>query len=73
MMMPWLAGVIGVRIGIIAITTTRRNNKRRFIAKVLYTIAGFWLIYVVWEIYSDSTGANIRVDFFSHLPISVFL
>ena len=73
MMMPWLAGVVGVGIGIMVFTTTRKNTKRRFIAKVLYTISLFWLIYAVWEIYSYSIGANIRVDLLYIYPFLFFI
>ena len=73
MIMPWLGGVVGMGIGIIAFTTARKNNKRRFIAKVLYTISVFWLIYTAWEIYSYSTGANIRVDLLYIYPFLFFV
>jgi len=72
-MMPWLAGVVGVVIGIVAFTTTRQNNKRSLIAKVLYAISVFWLIYSAWEIYSRSTGANIRVDLLFIYPFLFFV
>ncbi|WP_455211115.1 HEAT repeat domain-containing protein [Kaarinaea lacus] len=71
--MPWLAGVVGAGIGIIAFTTTRKNNNRRFIAKVLYIISGFWLIYAAWEFYSYSIGANIRVDLLYIYPFLFFV
>jgi len=73
MIVPWLGGVVGVGMGIMAFTTTRKNNKRRFIAKVLYTISVFWLIYTAWEIYSYSIGANIRVDLLYVYPFLFFV
>ena len=73
MIMPWLAGVVGVSLGIMAFTTTRKNAKKRFIAKALYAISVLWLIYAAWEIYSHSIGANIRVDLLYIYPILFFV
>ncbi len=69
MVMPWLAILVGIGIGIIAFYTMRKNEKKKYLPKVLYATAIFWIFYAAWEYYSHSIGANIRVDLLIIYPV----
>lgn len=68
---PWLAAVVGLLIGAIGYSTTKKFSEKTKMMKSLYVPASLWIIYAVWEYYARMQGANIRIDLLVIYPLLI--
>lgn len=67
--LPPLAAVVGLCLGVMAYANVRNRAKGRFLGGALYVPAMSWIVYAVWEYYCRVKGYNIRVDLLFIYPI----
>jgi len=70
---PWLAMLFGLYLGTLAVYTQKKILLRNRTLKLMYSAAGAWFLYSLWEIYCQIISNNIRVDLLFIYPLLVFI